>query len=517
MTQAMKTLNGTYRLIGPWDGPKKYAGRNWEIQCDLCKRARIVNSSIWNASTLSCRCSRKDARGATGRRSVVYLTHNGETHSIADWATIAGIPKASIYNRFHRRTSGSTKGDRNDPRSDEWVIFGTDKTNPAVKEEPSPSLSLERSLKVLKEKLAPAIQDAILEAIDTEVRPLMYGWQKRGYLNEPSETPVDQGLLPSAWQEREPDAYYDPKPHPNDDQWLWPNATYRDIRMDIGDEAAKEMFDPELFESYRQIHLNETGREGVYAFFHDIKAREQAQAQEKEEESRRLRKEQEETHKRELQERKDAERRENPLLFILDQTPLLSHSPLEELNLQAPLPLTFPAQDASLPLTDEEVSTLFALPWWDERREYQTESGVWKDYRYPMHVAGTCLRSMFDRIVAWSFARGQDLGSNQIYRVLAATEEYGHCTDQRMTNFELDFQYCEGWVKRNRHLKKERDAILEHIPATLERWYAQIDKDATSDFRNLVTRRIRAVLQAFGRRDDSELRKEVEAKLSFEV
>ena len=66
---------------------------------------------------------------------------------------------------------------------------------------------------------------------------------------------------------------------------------------------------------------------------------------------------------------------------------------------------------------------------------------------------------MFDRIVAWAHAKDM---TNPIYRVLAATEEYSHCTDQRLTNFELDFQYCEGWVKRNRHLKKEREALLEH-------------------------------------------------------
>lgn len=66
---------------------------------------RIDNNKGYEPS--NCRWATRIEQGAN-MRSNINLTHNGETHNIAEWARILGVTYHTVYKRYKRHKYNNT-------------------------------------------------------------------------------------------------------------------------------------------------------------------------------------------------------------------------------------------------------------------------------------------------------------------------------------------------------------------------------------------------------------------------
>ena len=50
------------------------------------------------------------------RRNTLFIEHNGETHSVSEWAEITGIKRSTLNNRYYRGKRGAELFERRDMR-----------------------------------------------------------------------------------------------------------------------------------------------------------------------------------------------------------------------------------------------------------------------------------------------------------------------------------------------------------------------------------------------------------------
>lgn len=50
------------------------------------------------------------------RRNTLFIEHNGETHSVSEWAEITGIKRSTLKNRYYRGKRGAELFERRDMR-----------------------------------------------------------------------------------------------------------------------------------------------------------------------------------------------------------------------------------------------------------------------------------------------------------------------------------------------------------------------------------------------------------------
>lgn len=102
------------------DAYEYYGGRGirvcqeWNDDYGAFRKWAIENGYDKNAPKRNCTLDRKDANGnycpencrwvdsyvqSNNRRNVLRLTHNGETHTLAEWGEILGIRRATLYRR----------------------------------------------------------------------------------------------------------------------------------------------------------------------------------------------------------------------------------------------------------------------------------------------------------------------------------------------------------------------------------------------------------------------------------
>lgn len=460
------------------------------------------------------------------RSSVIYLTHNGETRSVSEWARVTGISKQTIYSRLARRDASG------ESIPDEKVIFGTDPHNHARSEASEEAdRQIERSLTVMEQKLEGILKDQIQAVMETfitdHLRPMLYAWYRSGKLNHPESKDAErrellaQGLLPAACNEADETAMYNPAVDPNDDRQIFSNATYRQIREDVGDTEAESYLDPDFVDYAKSING------GVYTFYSDIVAQEQAQssANEQREHDEQMARIAEDRKRREAEE--IAARQADPWRYVKAiHWPI--HSISQETKLKKRLPDNFPKQEDTIPLTQEEVNDFLILPWFKERSGEVFNGTDWIDNNInpdgsfteawgKLHVRGGVMRTMFDRIEAWNTS-GLELRFDT-HKAVGALGEFDFCTDHRITNHVLDVLYAEEWASRKKYAKgAEWDDVLHWLPARMKVWnQAWIEmRDSGIKVDPFYSVEVRRVLQAIAlRASESPLRKAVEESLDF--
>lgn len=512
-TQAeLPKFMNSYELLSQATAKNGKVTGSWLVRCVYCKAERTVLTFDWRRGRVNCPCQGIVKRG--NRKPAIYLTYQGETLSVQAWAERAGVSVQAIYKRMKDSSA------RAQPYPVERIIYGLERQAPARPEllplhERMISDIMERARKDALDFLRPTLEAAVTRIFEMHLEPYLRSLLQSGKVEavtavtgevtmDDPKSQIEQGLLAGA----APNTWYNPIPHPRDQEQVYPNCTYRQLREDIGDFNAEEHVDPE----FDDIYL----KDQPYEFWVDQQER---LARERKDEERQQRAEIEEAKRLAEQERAEEEarrRREESWRYVL---PVGGphHTPSEFIVLQKPLPDAFTPQEQTEPLTQQEVDHLLSAPWWQERMEYHLPDGSWKDKERPFHTAGFCLRSQYDRIAAWVNTTKDQARGNPHYSALAFGEEYRHCVDHRLTNHELEFQYCEDWVRRKRFEQDSRDTLLEWLPRRLSEWFDYANGMADQAMKNRVLKHIRAVLQVFGRRGESELRSAVEALLNFHV
>lgn len=161
----------SWKLVGP--APKDGKNACWYVQCQDCLRKSITTTTRWNARNLKrCECQQevrtRAKKEAKPKRNLVYLTHNGISRTIPEWADHLNVPTSTIYSRLYRRSEYV---------SDEAVLFGRDSDHHLAKVVPDFPEEIDRTkqimLRVIEKELMPKIQLEVENFISVRIQPLL--------------------------------------------------------------------------------------------------------------------------------------------------------------------------------------------------------------------------------------------------------------------------------------------------------------------------------------------------------